>query len=105
MKKIIALLCAVAASAFLFIAQARPKAETAQVTYQTNLHCDKCAKKISENVSFEKGVKDLTIDVDKKTVTIKYETGKTDVEKLAAAIRKLGYTAKAIPAAKPVEAK
>lgn len=98
MKKFIAVMAAVSASAFLFTAQAaKPKAEVVEVTYQTNMHCDKCAKKISENISFEKGVKDLRIDVDKKTVTIKYDASKTDAQKLAAAIRKLGYTAELIP--------
>lgn len=96
MKKFIAIMVAAAASLFVFTSQAKPKAEVKEVTYQTNLHCEKCVQKISENVSFEKGVKDLTIDVQKKTVTIKYDVAKTDAEKLAAAIRKLGYKAEVI---------
>lgn len=99
MKKLIsALVAALAICAFSVSSEAKVKQEIKEVTYQTNLHCDKCAKKISENVSFEKGVKDLTIDIEKKTVTIKYDKAKTDAEKLAAAIRKLGYTAEVIPA-------
>lgn len=75
---------------------AKPKDQTRQCQYQTNLHCKNCAAKIQDNVSFEKGVKDLTIDVEKKTVTIVYKTSKTDAEKLRAAIEKLGYKAEII---------
>ena len=69
----------------------KPKTET--VVFETSMHCDKCEKKISENISFEKGVKDLKTDLSSKTVTVKYDPAKTDKSKLAAAIKKLGYTA------------
>lgn len=99
MKKFITAICtALAIFAFSAASQAKTKAVVKEVTYLTSIHCDKCAKKITENVSFEKGVKNLTVDVGKKTVTIKYDASKTDAEKLAAAIRKLGYTAEVVPA-------
>lgn len=99
MRRFITAVCAaLAIFASSATSQAKTKATIKEVTYVTSLHCDKCAKKISENVSFEKGVKELKIDVDKKTVTIKYDASKTDAEKLAAAIRKLGYSAEVIPA-------
>ena len=47
-----------------------------------------------DNVAFEKGVKDLKVDLEKQTITIKYDAAKTNPEKLAAAIEKLGYKAK-----------
>ena len=74
---------------------AKPKDQKKQqVKYVTTLHCEKCAAKISENVSFEKGVKDLKTNVEDKTVTIVFDPAKTDTLKLADAIRKLGYKAK-----------
>ena len=92
MKKFIAVLAAVSASAFLFTAQAaKPKAEVVEVTYQTNMHCDKCAKKISENIAFEKGVKGLEVSLSNKTVKITYDAKKTNPEKLKEALRKLGF--------------
>ena len=55
------------------------------------MHCEKCVKKINDNVSFEKGVKDLSVSLDKKTVTVTYDPARTDVARLKAAIEKLGY--------------
>lgn len=93
MKKLL-LALAVAAVAVLLLTSG--KTQSREALYQTNIHCKNCAAKIQDNVSFEKGVKDLTIDVDAKTVRIVYNPSKTDVKKLAEAIRKLGYTAELI---------
>ena len=71
-------------------------ASLVQVTFVTSLDCGHCATKIKENVSFEKGVKDLSVDVPTKTVTITYNPAKTDTLKLGKAIRDLGYTAKVV---------
>lgn len=93
MKKLL-LALAVAAVAVLLLTSG--KTQSREALFQTNLHCKNCAAKIQDNVSFEKGVKDLTIDVDAKTVRIVYNPSKTNVDKLAEAIRKLGYTAELI---------
>ena len=61
------------------------------MTFVTNLSCHKCAQKIEENVAFEKGVKDLKVNVKEKTVYIQYDSTKTDVGTLTKAIEKLGY--------------
>jgi len=61
------------------------------VTFVTNLSCQKCAQKIEDNVAFEKGVKDLKVNVKEKTVYIQYDSTKTDVSTLTKAIEKLGY--------------
>lgn len=77
-------------------AKPRAKASVHKVVYVTTLDCENCAKKIRENVSFEKGVKDLSTDLEKKTVTVTYDAAKTDTLKLANSIRKLGYKAKVV---------
>ena len=61
------------------------------VTFNVSMHCQKCVKKINDNVSFEKGVKDLAASLDRKTVTVTFDPSKTDVSKLKAALEKLGY--------------
>ena len=61
------------------------------VTFVTDIHCKKCAQKIEENVAFDKGVKDLKVNVKEKTVYIQYDSTKTDVGTLTKAIEKLGY--------------
>lgn len=90
MRRIFALAAALVVAALLFTS-AKPKPVLREALYQTNLHCEQCAAKIRDNVSFEKGVKDLKIEVEAKTVRIVYDSNKTDAAKLAAAIRKLGY--------------
>lgn len=72
------------------------KIEKKTVVFQTNIHCANCAKKVRENISFEKGVVGLEIEVDTKIVKVTFDPAKTSVEKLAAAINKLGYTAEVI---------
>lgn len=67
------------------------KGELKEVTFNVHLHCENCMKKVQENISFEKGVKDLHVCLDDQTVSIKYDAAKTTEDKLEAAIEKLGY--------------
>jgi copper chaperone CopZ len=69
------------------------KKETVEITFSVNMHCDHCKKKIESNLPFEKGVKDLKVNLEDKQVCINYDAKKTDKEKLQKAIEKLGYTA------------
>jgi len=69
------------------------KKKVQTVSFKTSIHCKNCVKKINDNIPFEKGVKDLKISLDEKLVTITYDPSKTDEEKLAKALEKLGYTA------------
>ena len=55
------------------------------------IDCENCAKKITENVSFEKGVKDLKVSVADQTVALKYDAAKTSEAVLKASIEELGY--------------
>ena len=44
------------------------------------MHCEKCEKKVKDNMRFEKGLKDLSTEVKTKTVTITYDADKTNVK-------------------------
>ena len=66
--------------------------KTEEVVFLTNIFCDNCRKKIEKNIAWEKGVKDLEVNLEQKTVKILYDPQKTDREKLRKAIEKLGYT-------------
>ena len=63
-----------------------------QVIFSVSMDCHSCEQKIKKNIPYEKGVKDLTTNLEKKLVTIKYQTDKTDKAKLKKAIEKLGFT-------------
>lgn len=54
------------------------------------MHCQGCEDKIKEEMRFERGVVKVETDRERQTVTITYDAKKTDVEKLQAAMRKLG---------------
>ena len=69
----------------------KPKAVLRTVTFIVDLHCENCVKKVRENISFEKGVKDLKVSLADQTVSIKYDDSKTSEQTLKAAIEKLGY--------------
>lgn len=69
------------------------KKEKKTVTFKVSMHCKNCVAKITDNISFLKGVEDLKVSLDEKTVTVTYDSAKTDEATLQKAIEKLGYTA------------
>lgn len=84
----VAVLLAFAAPSF---AGPKTKAEIKEVTFSVHLHCGNCVNKVKENISFEKGVKDLHVCLEDQIVYLKYDSSKTSEDKLKAAIEKLGY--------------
>lgn len=95
MKKVIILImAALMAMPVISMADSKPsrkKGEIREVTFVVDFDCENCAKKIRENVSFEKGVKGLNVSVEDKTVALKYDAAKTSESVLKAAIEELGY--------------
>ncbi|GAP71975.1 heavy-metal-associated domain-containing protein [Candidatus Symbiothrix dinenymphae] len=73
-------------------------ADTTTVFAVETMHGDHCRKRIEGNIAFEKGVKDLKVDLEKQTVTVTYNPRKNSDEKLIAAFEKLGYSAKIVGA-------
>lgn len=63
------------------------------VIFNVPMDCQSCKNKIEKNIAFEKGVKDLDVNLEKQIVSVTYDTKKTDVEKLQSAFGKLGYKA------------
>lgn len=59
------------------------------VVFYANLHCESCKAKVEKNIPFEKGVKDLKVDLEKKTITITFRKDKNTEENLRQAIEKL----------------
>lgn len=67
-----------------------------EVKIRASITCNYCKEKIEKNIAFEKGVKDLSVDMETKVVTIKYNKEKTNPEKLVAAIKKLDFDAEVV---------
>lgn len=70
-----------------------PKAKPVTVNYTVNMHCHNCVNKLSENLSFLKGVKNVDISLEKKTVSITYDATKTTEEAFEKVMARLGYKA------------
>ena len=77
------------------------KAKVETAIFDVDLHCANCKAKVEKNLPYEKGVKDVAIDLPAKTVTVKFDPKKNTAEGLRKAIEKLGYTTTLRTAAKP----
>lgn len=74
------------------------KVETIKI--KTSAVCDMCKDRIEQGMAFEKGVKNVVLDVDTKIATITYNPSKTTPDDLRKAISKLGYDADNVAADK-----
>ena len=66
------------------------------VVFDANLHCESCKAKVEKNLPFEKGVKDLKVDMKKQTITVTFREDKNTTENLQKAIEKLNIEVKGI---------
>ena len=72
----------------------------AELKVRTSAICSQCKDRIEQGMAFEKGIKDVNLDVDTKIATIKYSPSKTTPAEIRVAISRLGYDADSIPADK-----
>ena len=63
--------------------------KTVVLTTQPEMHCQNCEKKIKNNIRFEKGIKTIKTNLEKKTVTIEYDADKTNVQNIIAGLKPL----------------
>ena len=95
MKKII-MLCLMAVIGFgVSDAMAQKKSDAALKTtvFMTDVDCETCAKKIDNSIPFQKGVKEVKVDVSTQTVTVTYDVAKTNDEALLKAFKKVKVNA------------
>ena len=55
-----------------------------------------CSNKIMDNIAFEKGVTDLKVSVENKTIVLTYDAAKTTEEAVLASLKKIGYPAEVL---------
>jgi copper chaperone CopZ len=101
MKKIV-MICLMAVLGFgISDAMAQKKSATLKTTvFVTDVDCENCAKKIDNSLPFQKGVKEVTVDVPSKKVTVTYDASKTNDEAIIKALKKVKITAEVEPAKK-----
>ena len=66
------------------------------MTPTPQMHCEKCENKIKKNLRFESGVKKIETNLKEQTVTVTYDATKTDVKKIQAAMKEIGYDTKVV---------
>jgi copper chaperone CopZ len=94
MKRILIIALALATLNFAVNAQDKKNNKISEVKFDvTNMHGDHCKQRIEKSIPFEKGVKDVEVNLKDNTVTVKYDNTKTDAEKIKSAFKKLGYGA------------
>ena len=66
------------------------------MTPTPQMHCESCENKIKKNLRFESGVKKIETKLKEQTVTVTYDASKTNVEKIQAAMKEIGYDTKVV---------
>ena len=61
------------------------------LTVFPKMHCQNCVNKVKKNIRFEKGVKDIAVNLEKNQVTIKADKTKTTSQSLVKGFAKIGY--------------
>ena len=103
MKKITIIFIALVAIAMNASAQQSAKDSvinsdgTVTIRIKTSAVCDMCKETMEEAMSYEKGVKSSSLDVDSKILTVTYHPKKTDSNKIRVAVTKSGYDADDLP--------
>lgn len=64
-----------------------------EIKIKTSAVCKMCKERLEHDMAFEKGVKEVELDLETKVLTIKYKANKTTPENLREAVSKIGYDA------------
>lgn len=94
--------------AALLLAMGAKELRVLVMTPTPQMHCENCENKIKKNLRFEKGVVKIETSVPEQTVAVTYDPSKTDVKKLQAAMKQIGYDTNVVsdkPQAKPAKEK
>lgn len=93
------------AISLLMAVSAIAETKTATFTVDPPMGCDNCVRKIKNNLRFEKGMVEVTPLLEKQVVVVRYNSDKTNVDKIKKGFEKIGYTAsEATAASKPATA-
>ena len=92
MKKILIITLALITLNFAANAQNKKVNKNSETTFSVPcMHGNHCKELIEKNIPFERGIKDVVVNTSNKTVKIKYDNTRTDVDKIKAAFKKIGH--------------
>lgn len=72
-------------------AQKNDKNQTVEI--QTSAICEMCQYAIEKEMAFEKGVTEASLNLENKVLTVKYNSKKTDADKIRKRVSLTGYHA------------
>ncbi|MFI3317666.1 MAG: cation transporter [Rikenellaceae bacterium] len=95
MKRLISLCAILALTIGIAAAEPKPKAKSEVVTtcFITSIDCEGCTKKVMNTIPFEKGVKDVKVDLKKKEILVSYDKSKNNPEAIIAKLKRLDIKA------------
>ncbi len=102
MKKLLSLIFVAMISLIVVTsAQAASKKSPKGLTttqFLTSIDCEHCSKKIMNSIPFQKGVKDVKVDLPTKTVTVTYDPAKSNDADIVKDFAKIKVEAKVVKA-------
>ncbi|MCG8581686.1 MAG: heavy-metal-associated domain-containing protein [Bacteroidales bacterium] len=73
------------------LTHAQDKKQVTTTIFKASITCENCKAKIMKQLPYEKGVKNVEVDVDSKLITVSYKSIKNTDEKMNEAIKELGF--------------
>lgn len=64
-----------------------------EIKINTSAVCGMCKTRIEEGLAFEKGISNVSLDLETKVLTVVFNSNKTDETKILTLINNLGYDA------------
>lgn len=80
-------------SLFVFTLGFAAQAQVKTIGIQTSAICEMCKDRLEKDLTFEKGVKSVNLDLETKVLNIAYLDTKTDPDKLRKRVTMVGYNA------------
>ncbi len=93
MKKLIQLLAVLVLVTTNIDTQAQKSNKIQKTVFVCNLDCSSCETKIMRSIPYEKGVKNVKVNIENKEVVVKYKKTKNSDQNLIKAFKKIGYKA------------
>ena len=75
------------------VAQKKSDAQFKTTVFLTDVDCETCAKKIDNSLPYQKGVKEVKVDVATRKVTVTYDATKSSDDALIKAFKKIKINA------------